>query len=267
MKLEIDFTKSLHENAGDYYALSKKGKKKLEGLAKGISAVELKLAVERKVPEKKKVVKKRERKWYEKFHYFFTSENFLVLGGRDAKSNETIVNKFMEKDDVYFHADIHGAPHVILKTEGKIPSEISLNEAASFAATFSRGWQEQIPALDVYSARPEQVTKKAPSGESVGLGAFMIYGQRVWYKKTKLECCVGVKKVGDLVEFFSGPRSAVEKSAKFVVKLGFGNLAKGDAAKKVLGFFENKLGLDLKNNLDDIVALLPNGSSKLDFDD
>lgn len=266
MRLEIDFTKSLHENASAYYAAAKKAKRKLEGLARGISAVELKIVAQHVAP-KKKAVKKRERKWFEKFHWFFTSEGFLVIGGRDAKSNETIVTKFMQQDDVYFHADIHGAPHVILKTEGKTPLQVSLSEAAVFAAAFSRAWQEQLPAIDVYSARPEQVTKKAQSGESLGMGAFMVYGERTWYKKTRLECAVGMKKTAGEVEFFSGPPSSVGGRSDYSVELKFGGISKGDAAKKVLGFFANKSGLDLRQYLDDIVALLPGGGFSLGFED
>src|SRR3989344_2745433 len=112
MRLEVDFTKGIRENADAYYALSKKSKKKLDGLARGVKEIERKMLLdERKKIAPKKAIKKRERKWFEKFHWFYTSEGFLVISGRDAKSNDNVVKNLMEKNDIYFHADIHGAPH------------------------------------------------------------------------------------------------------------------------------------------------------------
>jgi predicted ribosome quality control (RQC) complex YloA/Tae2 family protein len=270
MKLELDFTKSVNENAAVYYELAKKWKRKLEGLSVGMSVLDSKIVAgaEPKIKEKQ-VFKKRERKWFERFHWFFTSEGFLVIGGRDAKGNEDLVNKFMKPDDVYFHADIHGASHVVLKCDGRQPGEISMREAAVFAAVFSKAWQEQISGIDVYSAKPEQVTKKSPSGESIGLGSFMVYGKRVWFKKTPLEFAVGCKKVGNDFELMSGPPSAVKSRCDYYVLLGFGKDSKGAVAKKVAAKFSVKFGVDFSFRLDEIVSLLPNGGASLlveDFD-
>jgi predicted ribosome quality control (RQC) complex YloA/Tae2 family protein len=70
--------------------------------------------------------------WFEKFHWFLTSDNFLVVGGRDAQQNEVvcspqisclvvfdnfllqIVRRYLNANDLYFHADLHGASSVIL---------------------------------------------------------------------------------------------------------------------------------------------------------
>jgi predicted ribosome quality control (RQC) complex YloA/Tae2 family protein len=39
----------------------------------------------------------------------------LVVGGRDAMQNETLVAKFMTKGDFYVNADIEGSGCVIVK--------------------------------------------------------------------------------------------------------------------------------------------------------
>tara|TARA_Y100000310_G_C20702563_1_gene831290 strand:+ start:4196 stop:4993 length:798 start_codon:yes stop_codon:yes gene_type:complete len=262
MKIEIDLTKSIQENASSYYGFSKKAKKKLSGLAKGMQEVDRKISEEGKTKTvQKKLVKKREKKWYEKFHWFFTSEGFLVVGGRDAKSNEQVVKKIMEPKDVYFHADIQGAPHTILKADGKKPGKSSKEEAAIFAASFSKAWREQLSGIDVYSANPDQVSKKAPSGESLGTGAFMIYGKREWFKKTPLEFAIGFKKVEDSIEIFSGPERAVKKNSDYLVKVFFGKDSKGVCAKKLRKQFLDKSGLEAR--LEDIEFLLPSGGLSL----
>ncbi|HLC78874.1 MAG TPA: NFACT RNA binding domain-containing protein [archaeon] len=258
MRVEIDFTKSVEQNANSYYDLAKKSKKKLEGLAKGQILLERKIAAKSVHKATKKLVKKKERKWFEKFHWGYTSNGHLVVAGRDARGNETIVKKIMQPGDIYFHADINGAAHTVLKAEGAQVLEKEKKEAAIFAAVFSKAWNSQVPAIDVYSASPDQVTKKAPSGESLGTGAFMVYGQRVWYKKTPLEFALGFCKKDASYELFSGPQESIQARSDVFFVLKFGSSSKGDAAKRILRSLEAKFpGLEL--NLDDIVALLPNG--------
>lgn len=261
MRVEIGLQSGVTENAARYFAQSKKFRKKLDGLAAGVEALKKKADAEKKesAPAAHPARMKRERKWYEKYHWFFTSEGFLVLAGRDAQGNENVVTKLMKGGDLYFHADIHGAAHTVLKAEGKIPGENSKKEAAAFAAAFSSAWREKIPAIDVYSAAPEQVTKAAPSGEAIGKGAFMVYGKREWYKKTPLEFAIGCKKSGDALEVFSGPPQAVKARCDFYLGVDFGDDSKGDAAKKILGIFSSRLGVKNAFSLDDIVSLLPSG--------
>ena len=216
------------------------------------------------VPQKK-LHRKREREWFEKFRWFYTSEGFLVLGGKDAKTNETIVKKIMQPQDIYFHADIHGAPHVVLKTGGKNPSEASKKEAAVFAASFSSAWREHLPYIDVYSAKPEQLSKKAPSGESIGTGAFMVYGKREWFRKTPLDFALGFRETPEKgIELFPGPESAVRKNSSFYVNILFGGEPKSAAAKKTLKIFAGKLSGAYPQLLDDIAALLPSGNLRVE---
>ena len=47
-----------------------------------------------------------------------SSENYLVIAGRDMQQNELIVKKYMRAGDLYVHADLHGASSVIIKNPG-----------------------------------------------------------------------------------------------------------------------------------------------------
>ena len=53
--------------------------------------------------------------WFEKFNWFISSENYLVLAGRDGQQNEMLVRRYLRAGDVYVHADIHGASSIIVK--------------------------------------------------------------------------------------------------------------------------------------------------------
>lgn len=38
--------------------------------------------------------------WFEKFNWFISSENYLVISGHDAQQNEIIVKRYMSKGDL-----------------------------------------------------------------------------------------------------------------------------------------------------------------------
>ncbi len=264
MEIEIFFEKNLEKNASMYFDKSKKLKQKAKNIEQAIKQTEKKIEKEKKRKSKlkpKPVIKKRKTEWFEKFHWFYSSENFLIAGGRDASSNETLVKKYMKKEDVYFHADIVGAPHCIIKTENKKPGQKTLNEAAGFAACFSKAWKEGIASVDVYSVKPEQVSKKAPSGEALGKGAFMIYGERKWFKKTPLDFFIGFQKIKNIFRIISGPKEAIEKHSDFVLNVKQGSEKKGLVAKKIKTFFDKKAGHNFP--IEEVEKMLPSGKMEL----
>lgn len=267
MKIEIDLSKNLAQNADEFFQKSKKAKRKIEGLQKALNDSEKKfssfsektLLVEKE--KKEKLLKKRKKQWFEKFHWCFSSENRLILAGRDAGSNEELVKNYMKQGDVYFHPEFQGSPHCIIKTEKNFATTEEKIEASILVASFSKAWEAKISSLDVYSVLPEQVSKKAPQGESMGKGAFMIYGKREWFKKTPLHLAIGIQKDGEELIVVSGPESAVKKHSIFFVRIIQGNTEKNIASKQLKKLFEQKLkvvGIDL----DEILSMLP-GSVKI----
>jgi len=267
MRIEIDFKKKLEQNAEQFFSLSKKAKKKLSGLKEATIHMEKEIEKEkqkRALQEKPAIARKRKREWFEKFRWFFTSENLLMIGGRDAKTNDWIVKKFLEENDLYFHAEILGAPHCVLKTKKNEAPESSKREAAAFAVIFSRAWQNKTLLADSYWVLPSQVSKKAPTGEAIGKGAFMIYGERHFEKKIALECGIGLEKTAEGLRVISGPWSAVQKHAFFCVKLIPGEMEKGELSKKLFLLFKEKAKGELGSvSLDEIIQLLPTGGSKI----
>ncbi|MFH1224494.1 MAG: NFACT RNA binding domain-containing protein [Candidatus Diapherotrites archaeon] len=262
MKVKISLAKTLQENAAAYFDAAKKARRKLTGLEAAISEAEKKVAegTENARSRQEKVhAKKRKREWYEKFRWFFTSTGMLVIAGRDAKSNEEAVKKQMSQEDLYFHADVHGAPHTILKTDGKEITPETKREAAQFAASFSSAWKSGVPFADVYCVKPEQVSKSAPSGESMGTGAMMIYGEREWFRKTKLELAIGLPDKGSSAVVISGPPPAIKKQTKIFVLVRQGSESKGVIAKKIKKILEHASGEGALADIDEIISMLPAG--------
>jgi len=265
MDIEINYNLSVGKNADNKYKLKNKYESKIKGLDIAIESTKKKLdKLNKKVDvkksnlfvEKKKVTTK---KWYSKFRWFFTTNGFLVLAGRDSKNNEYLIKKHLEENDVYFHADVFGAPHVILKNQNKakIPAQ-DLVEAAEFAAIFSSAWKNQIFSVDVYSVAPDQVSKTANTGESLGTGAFVIRGKRKYYKKITMELAISFSKELGL---FVSPISAVTKYSPKYFVLVPGSQKKSEVANELKNRFFEKLNIKLTT--DEIDAVLPSGKSSI----
>ncbi len=254
MQVELSLKKSAYENASDYFDRAKKAKEKLEGAKKACEQTRLEVAQAEKEQiqlKEPKIKEKRERKWYEKFRHFFL-DDFLVLAGKDATTNEILIKKHTSPDDIVFHADITGAAFTVIKAEGKpVPEEI-INATATLSACYSKAWAAGINAVDVYWVKPVQVSKTAPAGEYIGKGAFMIYGKKNYFHKTKLELAIGLKEN----QLIAGSEEFVRpRSQKLVV------LTPGRAHfKELCAKITKKLGAIDKEELQRII---PSGKGEL----
>jgi hypothetical protein len=185
------------------------------------------------------------RQWYQKFRWFISSEGFLVVAGKDAVSNEVLVKKHASPEDPVFHADITGAPFVVIKSEGKQPSEHTLQQAAQFAVSYSRAWRENMGAADAYWVTPDQLSKSGPSGEYVAHGAFAVAGKRNWIRNVSLKLAVGVV-ITDTVKFIGGPVEAVAKKTNTFILIVPGDLTGKEILQQVLRALTAKLSKEMR---------------------
>ena len=261
MKIKIDPNKNIFENATVYYDKSKKLKKKaidtLTAIEKTKKELVKALKGEQKAKEKKAEEKPKEKtKWYEKFHWFFTSEGFLVIGGKSADQNEYVFKHHFDKNDVFFHADIRGGSVVILKRKEEdpetAPSEKSLLEAAQFAGSYSNAWKEGYAAVDVTSAHRDQVSKSPPTGEYLAKGSFVLSGSMKHFKRVGLKLLVGKTKEGILGVT---PREKGIENFSKVYEIAPGSLQKNAAA--------DKISRELKVRKEKIMPLIPAGLTSI----
>ncbi|MAE43124.1 hypothetical protein CMO93_05090 [Candidatus Woesearchaeota archaeon] len=259
-RLVLDLKKSIEENASDYYDKAKKLKKKITGAEEALKKSQKKLRqLQQKKEkleaeeEKKSIAKGRKKEWYEKFRWFLSSDNFLVLGGRDATSNEIIIKKHTDTDDIVLHTDMAGSPFFVIKAANKKIPESTIKEAADATCTFSRAWKLGLQNSDVFYVNPDQVTKKAKSGEYLTKGAFMIYG-KTNYIENKINLAIGITKDNAVM---AGPIEAVKKHCKKYITLKQGDEKVSNIAKKINHKFDNML------DLDEIIRVLPAGNFKI----
>lgn len=257
--IELYLNKSLEQNASLYFDKAKKFKKKIGGAKEAVRIHQKKLEKLEKMKEaeREEFNKKKEEKaitkkeWYEKFRWFFSSENFMVIGGRDAVTNEIIIKKHTDKNDIVFHTDLAGSPFLVIKTQGKKVGKASLLETADAVVTFSRVFKLGQSNSPVFHVRPEQVSKEAQSGEYLTRGAFMIRG-KTNYIENKINLAVGKLENGKLM---AAPLEAVKKHCKEYIILQQGSEKTSAIAKKI----KAKLG----GELDDIIRILPAGGIEI----
>ncbi len=257
MEIEIDFTKSAQDNANDYYKRSKKLILKKEGAEKAVKELQDKLSEAKanatKQPERR-IIKTMKKEWYEVFHWFYTSNNMLAIGGRDAHQNELLNSKHFEEKDLFIHADIFGASVVILKNGTTATREVR-SEVAEFAACYSSAWKEGLRTVDVYAMERKQVSKSSSKG-SLGTGSFLLSGERDWYRSMQLKLIMFIR--GDrLITVPEATFSKIKEEGMRYAKVSQGNFKKSDAAKKIMAKLEY-------NDIDTIMRQLPVGSFRIE---
>ena len=254
-EVKLDFRKTVPKNAEDAYHASKKFQEKLKGAQEALKNTKNEIkTVGEDITKKEKEVKSEKQFWFERFRWFISTEGNIVIAGKDAKSNEQVVKKYLKEGDRYVHADIHGAPSCIVKSvdtnDNKILiSEKTLEEACIFAASYSKAWK-QFGEAQAYWVLPEQVSKTPQSGDFLPKGAFVIRGKRNYYK-CKIEVAVGEIEINDTNKVMGGPLESVKaRSDKYVI------LKSGVTKKSVIA---SKLSKVFSASIPAIERVLPPG--------
>lgn len=245
MKITLDVRKSALQNAQALFDEAKKFRRKAEGARKAIDNTRTKLtrAQAPQAEKKANAQSKGKKKWFHEYRSFTTSSGLLCAGGKNAKQNDLLVASQLKENDLFFHADVHGASATILKEGAAKAKEQDLLEAAQFAGCYSNAWKSGSGVADVYCVGKDQVSKHS-HGEFVGKGAFLIAGERKWFKNTSLE--ISLVKEGD--ELLALP--AEHAKAKNGIKLVPGAKTK----EELFSTLKSKLGL---KKTDEFFALLP----------
>ena len=254
MRLTLFYNESANSNAARYYELAKEGRGKADGLRRAMEETAKELDKARK-GRKKDVRRKREKEWYGKFHFSFTSGGKLMLGGRNAQQNDLLFAKHTDDADLFLHADIQGASAVVVKGGAELlasggAGRQELAEAAQFAASFSKAWVNGNASVDVYAVRKSQVSKHAAGG-FVPSGAFAIGGERTWLRDTRLALRIGM---GDTGIVLVPEVSAVKLQNPLVLVPSQAGKEKGAIARSL----SKRYGV----HPDELLELLPNGRTK-----
>ena len=229
-EVSLFLDQTVHQNAQRYFDAGRKQKDKSAGAISALEDTKLQLARAKKKQAKREAsgqiarVKRAKRLWFENQKWSILPGGHLIIGGRDAKGNDSIVKKHLSLGDRYLHADMHGAPSCSLRSNqgfvtdvqppphipedmpafrlvDKLDSELDdevTELAATLALAWSRAWNGGGAHGTVFWVKPGQVSKSAETGEYVGKGAFVIRGQRTWYKDIDLKLGLGLVAINGI---------------------------------------------------------------------
>ena len=178
--------------------------------------------------------KLRRRYWFENFHYTVTRNGFLVVGGRDASQNELLVRRYLAPHDIFMHADIHGAPAVVIKTRGGSVGEEDLMDAAVIAVAYSKAWKAGLGSVRVFYVDASQVSLSPPTGEYLAKGGIMVYGKKNYLPPISVRIWLGITLDEEQVpRLIQGSREVVARHSIGYVSLIPGELKRIEAAREV----------------------------------
>ncbi|MEB3779893.1 MAG: NFACT family protein [Desulfurococcales archaeon] len=224
----------LFREAGELEAKAKRASKAREQVMSKLEEVEVRAKARRLSVR----VKARKRRWFERYHWIITSNGFLAIGGRDASQNESIVRRYLEDNDVFIHADIHGAPAVVLKTQGREPSLSDLIDAAVIAVAYSKAWKSGLGSTGAYWVWGSQVSKTPPSGEYLAKGGFIIRGKRNYLKPLRVSLTIGITLDEEKLPLvIVGPESLVRDRSLVYAVLEPGDMKLEETAKMLKSMF------------------------------
>ena len=292
--ITLEISKTVHQNAQRYFEEGRSQKSKAKGAQAALAGTEEarekaeKRAAKDAAAGRLKARQRSKRFWFEKHRWAMLSGGHLLIGGRDAKGNDVVVRKHLSSHDLYFHADLHGAPSCSLKLkDGLAPnqnpseaipegvaslqivqnladgtedarelSESLHSEAAQVAVCWSRAWGSGGAAAVAFHARPSQVSKTTESGESLGRGSFVVRGQRNWHRDLPLELAVGMAVVNGVPMPVSGTPSTISEYCQRWVKVTPGREKKEAVANRI----SKATGLVQ----DDLLSCLPPGNCSVE---
>jgi predicted ribosome quality control (RQC) complex YloA/Tae2 family protein len=259
-EIQLRVKQTIYENASHYYNEAKRTREKIAGVITSIADTQH--TIKRlhsqgsdtvSLPSLELPVIQRKRRWYEKFHWTYSPEGFLLLGGRDATTNELLIKRHTTSNDLIFHADIVGSPFVILKTNGQTPSNTTLEEAAQLAVTYSKAWQGGYSSLNAYWVKPNQVNKEAPSGEYLTRGAFMIKGKKTYLRNIPLRIAIGACQIEQSWQIIGGPPTAIKAQTPYFIEIIPGKQTSGRIAKII----RQKLSTLVPTEVQPLIRRLP----------
>ncbi len=219
--ITLDYTKGLDANASDLYQKGKDIGEKAKRAEEALAESRAELAKVQKGIDKAKLeaagkAQPTKQFWFERYKWFITTGGRLVIAGRDAHTNDNVVKKHLKDGDLYAHADVHGAPSVIVK-EGSKASEQELRESCQFALAQSKSWIAALSEGTAFWVYPDQVSKTPNPGEFVPRGAFIIRGKRNYEHHLPIELAVGEIYYQGSRKVMCGPVECFEKSDRYMV--------------------------------------------------
>lgn len=180
---------------------------------------------------------------YKKYKWFFTKSGKLVVGGKSAESNDTLLSelKKMQKELIVMHTQSPGSPFCAIIASPNTVSDSDMKECAVFTGCFSRAWKEGKKTTTVHSFRLSQLNKD----NSMKEGTWSVSGR---VKDYNVEMKLAIVYQNEIVR--AVPVSSISDNE--VIALAIPGK-----------FDKTKVKIPFKVNKEQLISALPAGGVKL----
>jgi len=98
---------------------------------------------------------------YNKYKWFFTSSGKLVIGGKSAEQNDSLLKELKNKGKnlLVMHTASPGSPFSAILSDIKNITKADKEEAAVFTACFSQAWKSKAEKTEVHSFFLNNISK------------------------------------------------------------------------------------------------------------
>ena len=181
---------------------------------------------------------------YKKYKWFFTKSGKLIVGGKSAESNDSLLNelKKMRKEVFVMHTKSPGSPFCAIFAPINSVSKNDIDECAVFTGCFSRAWKDGKKSTSVHMFRLSQLNKDNKMKE----GTWSVKGK---VKNFKISLKLAIAYQNGIV------RAVPKESVSVEDIIAFATPGKIDKSKIKVN--------NIKINMDQLMSALPAGGVKI----
>ncbi len=130
--------------------------------------------------------------WFEKFYWFVSSENFLVLSGRDTRQSQILISQYLRPCDVFVHSDIEDAHFCIVRNKdvNSSVSPVAILETGCMAVCRSHSWSSGA-RTSAWWVNANQVVQIPSDVENLPIG-ISVCGKKKFLPPHQLEMGLGL---------------------------------------------------------------------------
>jgi hypothetical protein len=216
----------------------------------------------------------KKKKWFERYRWFHSIGDTLVVAGKSQRNNETILKRYTKPADIVLHADIADAPVAVVKNEKQqqLPAE-AIYEAAVLVAAYSSAWRDKVEAekISVFYVQPQQVSLVSKVGNK--FSEIKFEGEKKILTKIEPRLSIGMKEIRNedgsfAAKLISGPPTAVRRQTQFIVTLVPGERPAEELAPEIKKQLLQKVSPEIHASaetieLSEIKSIIPFGKGEL----
>lgn len=181
------------------------------------------------------------KKWFERYYWCFSSNDILIISGKNPRNNKTILKRFVDYNDIILQPETDNSVFAVIKNPQKInplPAE-TIYEAATFISSFSNAWLKK-QETNVFYFYPDKIKRRRKPG------VFDVVGEKKIIEKIKPRISIGIKQEKAFSgKIIFGPPTAVKKQTPYLVTIVPGEKDSSSLSEEIKSSLLRKVPFEL----------------------